>query len=263
VTVRNSIIAGNTGSSGADCYTDHYGILSGGYNLIGSTDNCSVSAAAGDVTGFSYASLHLGPLQDNGGPTPTHALLGGSPAIDAIPGCNGAPATDQRGVLRPQGTACDTGAFETDTTSISTTTTTEPTSTTSISTTTTAESTTTMAASSTTSLPVTTTLAPATTTSVGASTTTTAPATTTTAETATTTTTTAQAGPCPATQVLGEGNPRLDGMRTFRDSSLAQSALGRKLISTYYRNAGSITAALEKSPALRALARRVLEIIAP
>lgn len=54
----------------------------------------------------------LGPLQDNGGHTWTHALLPGSPAIDAIPniGCN--VATDQRGVSRPQGTNCDIGAFE-------------------------------------------------------------------------------------------------------------------------------------------------------
>jgi hypothetical protein len=67
----------------------------------------------------------LGPLQDNGGPTETHALLPGSPAIDAIPpaectydddGDPGTPpvplATDQRGVARPQGAGCDIGAFE-------------------------------------------------------------------------------------------------------------------------------------------------------
>ena len=54
----------------------------------------------------------LGPLTDNGGPTPTFALLSGSPAIDEVvllaPTC---PATDQRGVARPQG-ACDAGAYE-------------------------------------------------------------------------------------------------------------------------------------------------------
>ena len=53
----------------------------------------------------------LGPLADNGGPTPTMALLPGSPAIDA--GDDSAcPPTDQRGVARPQGLACDIGAFE-------------------------------------------------------------------------------------------------------------------------------------------------------
>jgi hypothetical protein len=59
----------------------------------------------------------LGPLRDNGGPTPTRALLGGSPAVDA--GDPGAcPATDQRGILRTwdgdnDGQAiCDVGAYE-------------------------------------------------------------------------------------------------------------------------------------------------------
>lgn len=60
----------------------------------------------------------LGPLQDNGGPTFTHALLAGSPAIDtgnpALLGSGGSAceATDQRGVARPQGSACDIGAYE-------------------------------------------------------------------------------------------------------------------------------------------------------
>ena len=64
----------------------------------------------------------LGALADNGGPTRTHALLSGSPAMDAIPqgtnGCGTTFAEDQRGVDRPQdgdanGTAaCDIGPFE-------------------------------------------------------------------------------------------------------------------------------------------------------
>jgi hypothetical protein len=55
----------------------------------------------------------LGPLKDNGGPTATVALGAGSAAIDAIPASHGGcPATDQRGVRRPQGRACDIGAYE-------------------------------------------------------------------------------------------------------------------------------------------------------
>jgi hypothetical protein len=54
----------------------------------------------------------LGPLQNNGGPTQTHALLAGSPAIDAVTSGCPPPPTDQRGVLRPQGAACDIGAYE-------------------------------------------------------------------------------------------------------------------------------------------------------
>ncbi|MEM9352643.1 MAG: choice-of-anchor Q domain-containing protein [Planctomycetota bacterium] len=61
----------------------------------------------------------LGPLQDNGGPTPTHALLPGSPAIDAgdpsaLAGVDGVPEFDQRGpgFTRVAGAAIDIGAFE-------------------------------------------------------------------------------------------------------------------------------------------------------
>jgi len=53
----------------------------------------------------------LGPLADNGGFTLTHALLEGSPAIDAGDP-ETCPETDQRGVLRPQGEGCDIGAYE-------------------------------------------------------------------------------------------------------------------------------------------------------
>lgn len=53
----------------------------------------------------------LGPLANNGGPTLTMALLPGSPAIDAGSAI-GAPATDQRGILRPQGPGVDIGAYE-------------------------------------------------------------------------------------------------------------------------------------------------------
>ena len=58
----------------------------------------------------------LGPLQDNGGPTMTHALLPGSVAIDQIPAVDcvdaeGEPlTTDQRGFQRDS--MCDVGAFE-------------------------------------------------------------------------------------------------------------------------------------------------------
>lgn len=53
----------------------------------------------------------LGPLADNGGETDTLALAAGSPAIDAGT-AEGCPATDQRGVARPVGAACDIGAYE-------------------------------------------------------------------------------------------------------------------------------------------------------
>jgi len=81
---------------------------------------------------------------------------------------------------------------------------------------------------------------------------------------ATTTTTTAgNTNPCTAQKVLGENNPELDNLRDFRDSSLAQSAVGRRVIQIYYTNADSINEALEHSPALQTVTRRVLEMIAP
>jgi hypothetical protein len=59
----------------------------------------------------------LGPLADHGGATMTHALLPGSPAIDAVPSAICTLATDQRGAFRPvivnsASTPCDIGAFE-------------------------------------------------------------------------------------------------------------------------------------------------------
>jgi hypothetical protein len=53
----------------------------------------------------------LGPLADNGGPTLTHLPLPGSPLIDGGQ-CIVGLTTDQRGVARPQGGACDVGAVE-------------------------------------------------------------------------------------------------------------------------------------------------------
>jgi hypothetical protein len=63
----------------------------------------------GDITAMS-AGLDSNLLFNSGAPTPTHALLPGSLAIDA--GALTGPTTDQRGVTRPQGSRCDIGAFE-------------------------------------------------------------------------------------------------------------------------------------------------------
>jgi CSLREA domain-containing protein len=117
VDVTDSIIAANTASDAdGNCSG---AIDSDGYNLTddpAAANTCALSAT-GDVV---QAAPTLGPLQDNGGPTPTEALLAGSPAIDAgdPAGCTdllGNPLpTDQRGVSRPQPAAgrCDIGAYE-------------------------------------------------------------------------------------------------------------------------------------------------------
>ena len=83
-------------------------MTSSGHNLA--SDSTCVLSATGDK---SSVDPKLGPLADNGGPTKTHALLPGSPVFDAgSPNCPPPPATDQRGVARPQGQVCDIGAFE-------------------------------------------------------------------------------------------------------------------------------------------------------
>jgi hypothetical protein len=105
VVLTNSIVAGNSGLTASDCYG---AITSQGDNLIGTASGCGYSPGDGDLVDVNP---NLGPLADNGGPTQTHALLPGSPAIDH----SAAPcpsALDQRGVFRPQGTGCDIGATE-------------------------------------------------------------------------------------------------------------------------------------------------------
>ncbi len=112
IQVGNTIIAQNSDLSGggADCYTYNTAVLtSQDYNLIQDTTGCTFAGTTtNNITG---ADPNLGPLQDNGGPTRTCALITGSPAIDAAnPGS--CLATDQRGVARPVGSRCDIGAFE-------------------------------------------------------------------------------------------------------------------------------------------------------
>lgn len=103
--LRGTILDNNLSS--AECNVGDPGSFSSdGYNL--SRDYSCGFSSPGDISG---TDPKLGSLQDNGGPTFTHALLPGSPAIDAADDA-ACPATDQRSVARPQGTACDIGAYE-------------------------------------------------------------------------------------------------------------------------------------------------------
>jgi fibronectin-binding autotransporter adhesin len=109
--LSSSIVAANSAPLGANCH----GVTNpGGYNLTDDT-SCGFTEPTGDLI---VADAMLGPLADNGGPTETHALLPGSPAIDAGPPTSGwgsdcpPPDTAQRGVARPQGAGCDIGAVE-------------------------------------------------------------------------------------------------------------------------------------------------------
>ena len=102
LSIQNSIVA--QAAAGSNCAQSGGFVTSLGHNLE-SANSCHFMAA-GDLPN---SNPRLGLLQNNGGPTPTQALLTGSPAIDAGANC---PATDQRGLPRPQGPACDIGAFE-------------------------------------------------------------------------------------------------------------------------------------------------------
>jgi filamentous hemagglutinin family protein len=111
VKVSNSIIAGNIAPTDAEVFnTGTFNSL--GFNLVGQNGNAGgFIIGTNDIVLAGAIETAIAPLADNGGPTQTHALIANSPAIDAggaIPGI----ATDQRGVIRPQGNAPDIGAFE-------------------------------------------------------------------------------------------------------------------------------------------------------
>jgi CSLREA domain-containing protein len=103
IEIANSIIQGPTGSS-PSCLGD---ITSLGHNII-ERGSCG-TPAEGDQPDTEAA---IGPLANNLGFTFTHALMEDSPAIDGASG--DCPAVDQRNLPRPQGLACDVGAYESD-----------------------------------------------------------------------------------------------------------------------------------------------------
>lgn len=106
--VQNTMIAGNL--SGDPRRPECAGtIISEGYNLIRNTADCTITGNhEGNIVNVASG---LAALGDNGGPTQTHLLHAGSPAINA-----GSPTTcpdvDQRSIPRPQGARCDIGAVE-------------------------------------------------------------------------------------------------------------------------------------------------------
>src|ERR1043166_1082255 len=125
-TLRNTIVAGNFRRQATPVRDDVDGLVNAAssHNLIG--DGTGMDGLSGGSNGNSVGNStapidpRLGPLQDNGGPTQTHALLSGSPALDAgdnslaADASNNALATDQRGAGFPRvvNSAVDIGAFE-------------------------------------------------------------------------------------------------------------------------------------------------------
>ncbi len=113
IDLGNSIIAGNTSTLDPPDAGGQF--VSLGNNLIGAAGGVLIHGVNGDLEGTPSNPIDalLGPLRDNGGSTATHALLLGSPAIDAGNPLSFAPF-DQRGIPRPSGAAPDMGAVEFD-----------------------------------------------------------------------------------------------------------------------------------------------------
>jgi CSLREA domain-containing protein len=114
VGLTNSLVAQNSAPTGPDVLDGAATAdISARFSLIGDGSGSGITNTDGNQVGSANAPIDpkLGPLANNGGPTRTHALLLGSPAIDAAstPDC---PSSDQRGMLRPQGEACDIGSYE-------------------------------------------------------------------------------------------------------------------------------------------------------
>ena len=119
VRLRSTIVAKNTSILSPDIGSGGT-VTSQGYNLIGNNQGAGMNATTGDQIGTPAVPIDplLGPLQDNGGPTKTQALLSGSRAIDK--GDSGGSVADQRGFTRPvdtplitnSGDGSDVGAYE-------------------------------------------------------------------------------------------------------------------------------------------------------
>jgi hypothetical protein len=135
--LQNTIIANNLGTIPITGSTDYNVIpvdgsgtfTSFGHNLVGTTNPIIVSVVFGGITYSSTNSFtglvqtdtvgldpRLGPLQDNGGPTLTHALLANSPAIDA--GTSSGVTFDSRGQPRTIDNPAVTNALGSDGTDI-------------------------------------------------------------------------------------------------------------------------------------------------
>ena len=109
--IGNSIVAEN---SATDTAPDLLGSFAADYSLILNPGSASIVETVPGSNIFGEAPL-LGPLQDNGGPTETHALLPVSPAVDAgDPAFSAPPEFDQRGEGFPRvlGGRIDMGAYE-------------------------------------------------------------------------------------------------------------------------------------------------------
>jgi len=117
LTLARTLVTGNTGPFGPELANGGI-VFAANYNLFGVNGDAGVAnffPGATDIVpraGIQLPDILDPTLANNGGPTQTHALVPGSPALDASPADADCAPTDQRGVRRPQGNGCDIGAFE-------------------------------------------------------------------------------------------------------------------------------------------------------
>ena len=123
--VNQSIVTGNSAANfGNELNVDAGGTAElDAFNILGQNNMAGLSGVTGgltDIVPTVPVNAIISPLADNGGPTQTHALPAGSPAIDAVDSGASCTATDQRGVARPidgdddGDSLCDIGSFETE-----------------------------------------------------------------------------------------------------------------------------------------------------
>src|SRR5262249_21124147 len=131
LTLTRTLVSGNIASTGAEVDKRPGTITAANFNLLGHDGLTNAQAFVGflpgasDLTATSNGTLPTAlsaildtTLANNGGPTKTHNLVSGSPAIDAVASGCPPPTKDQRGFFRPldgnhdASAACDIGAVE-------------------------------------------------------------------------------------------------------------------------------------------------------
>jgi hypothetical protein len=125
ITLQSTVISGNMANNHSNEIYNHGPVNVASYNVFGHSGETGGQAFSGFTPGGSdvNATSNGGApttldailnttLASNGGPTLTHALVAGSPAIDLDADCSIGLTTDQRGMPRPSGVGCDAGAVE-------------------------------------------------------------------------------------------------------------------------------------------------------